>query len=46
MDGFEVTERNIEDMTRYVMNENEFISLKVLFEVRMVSSGHFNILLE
>lgn len=32
MDGFEVTERNIEDMTRYVMNENEFISLKVLFE--------------
>ncbi|KAK5984381.1 C2H2-type domain-containing protein [Trichostrongylus colubriformis] len=32
MDGFDVTERSIEDMTRYVMNENEFISLKVLFE--------------
>uniref|UniRef100_A0A0K0CZM8 C2H2-type domain-containing protein n=1 Tax=Angiostrongylus cantonensis TaxID=6313 RepID=A0A0K0CZM8_ANGCA len=28
MDGFEVRERNVEDMTRYVMNENEFISLK------------------
>lgn len=34
MDGFDVSERNVEDMTRYVMNENEFISLKVLFEVR------------
>nr|CDJ90009.1 similar to zinc finger protein [Haemonchus contortus] len=32
MDGFDVAERSIEDMTRYVMNENEFISLKVLFE--------------
>ncbi|KIH61825.1 hypothetical protein ANCDUO_07893 [Ancylostoma duodenale] len=32
MDGFDVPERNVEDMTRYVMNENEFISLKVLFE--------------
>ncbi|KAK6743223.1 hypothetical protein RB195_010466 [Necator americanus] len=32
MDGFDVRERSVEDMTRYVMNENEFISLKVLFE--------------
>ncbi|WKY01018.1 hypothetical protein Q1695_015204 [Nippostrongylus brasiliensis] len=32
MDGFDVSERSVEDMTRYVMNENEFISLKVQFE--------------
>ncbi|KAJ1369243.1 hypothetical protein KIN20_030657 [Parelaphostrongylus tenuis] len=32
MDGFDVKERNVEDMTRYVMNENELVSLRVLFE--------------
>ncbi|KJH52558.1 transcription initiation protein Spt4 [Dictyocaulus viviparus] len=32
MDGFDVRERTVDDMANYVMNENEFISLKLLFE--------------